>query len=464
MHALPPITSAGSKESKDAIPSPPRWRWWLTILILAAFASGIRFYYITHAMVFQPVYLASVHGDGAQYYHYAVNLLNHSIFSSDSPSQSQPTPDNFRDPGYPVFLATLLWAFKSWASWYAAVLICQALLSTITVILWIAVARNWMPLPYLIGAGFLMAVWPHSVTMSSYILSETLFGFLCALSMLLFKIGIDRNREEWRVISGISFSLAALTNAVMLPFACCIAIYLWIRRRITAKAAGVFAAAALLTLIPWSIRNSTLPDGHLSSASRARMNLVQGSWPEYHQAYMTWARSGDEKVTGTLSQINQEVDEINGNPIAGSLAILHRLAASPWKYIHWYLTKPALLWGWSIRIGQGDIYVYGTRNSPYEFVPAWRAISAICYAINPLILLLATVGCIFAMRSNAPPSMTATALMLLFVTAVYSILQAEPRYSIPYRNPEILLGVFSVYWMREKAAHLRTRFRRTTLT
>jgi hypothetical protein len=178
-----------------------------------------------------------------------------------------------------------------------------------------------------------------------------------------------------------------------------------------------------------------VPAGHLSSASRAKMNLVQNSWPEYREVYMTWARSGDAKITGNFAQINQEIDEINANPILGSLAILRRLASDPWKYVHWHVTKPALLWDWSIRIGEGDIYVYGTRNSPYELISAWRAVSAICYVIIPVILLLAAAGC---------------------------ILQVEPRYSIPYRGPEMLFGTFSVYWTWRKATYLSARFRPST--
>jgi 4-amino-4-deoxy-L-arabinose transferase-like glycosyltransferase len=461
MRNLPPITAVENIGPSGTAPpssATPRY-WWLFILLLGALAFVIRIYYVTHALVFQPVYMINVHGDGAEYYRYAVNLLKHSVFSLDLPSNSEPTPDNFRDPGYPVLLAGLLLAFKSWGTWYAAVLIFQALLGAITVVLWMSIGRDWMPMPYLIAAGLLMAIWPHSVTMSSYILSETLFGFLCALSMLLFRIATIRNKAGSLAISGISFSLAALTNAVLLPFGVCLAIYARTQRRMTTKAAVIFATVALCTLAPWSIRNSMLPEGHLSSTYRARMNLVQGSWPEYHDAYMAWAKSGEVKTSGTLTQINQEVDGINADPAAGTLVILHRLAGDPWKYVRWYLTKPALMWGWSIRIGEGGIYVYGTRNSPYDIAPTWRAIYAICYAINPFLFLLAAAGCILALRSNAPLSMTAIALMLLFVTLVYSILQAEPRYSIPYRGPEILLGMFAAYWLSGKAAYLRARSR-----
>jgi hypothetical protein len=174
---------------------------------------------------------------------------------------------------------------------------------------------------------------------------------------------------------------------------------------------------------------------------------------------MKWARSGDPEVSGALSQINQEIDGMNAGPVTGISTILRRLAGHPWEYFCWYLTKPVLLWEWSIRIGQGGIYVYGTRNSPYEIVPLWRGISATCYAFNPFLLLLATVGCLLALRHSKPSStsMAATALLLLFVTLVYSILQAEPRYSIPYRGPEILLGTFAAYWLTMNCGHLRAR-------
>jgi hypothetical protein len=127
------------------------------VLIVSLLAFAICLCYVTHAVVFQAVYLANIHGDGVQHYRYAINLLDHSVFSSDLPPQGQPTPDNFRAPGYPVFLATLLCGFKAWTYWYAAAVTCQALLGAVTVTLWMAVARDWMSLPYTLSAGLVMA-------------------------------------------------------------------------------------------------------------------------------------------------------------------------------------------------------------------------------------------------------------------------------------------------------------------
>jgi 4-amino-4-deoxy-L-arabinose transferase-like glycosyltransferase len=449
------IDSAASSRASQA-PFASRWRWWLFYLALGTFALGIRIYYITHAVVFQPVYVAGFHGDCVQYYHYALNLVRYSIFSEAPPEVAAPSPDSYRDPGYPVFLAGLLTFVKPWNVWYAYLLIFQALLSALTVLLWVGVGHRWMPATWLAFCGIAIAVWPHSVAIGSFILSETLLGFLCAASMLLLRIATDRGSTGWTVASGVSFSLAALTNAVLLPFAALLGIHMWLQRRMTARTAAIFIGSALCVLAPWSIRNMLLPPGHISSTARAAENLVDGSWPQYHTAFMAWARNENGEASDTYIKINQEVDAAKAHPLAGAAAVWRRIESSPWEYARWYLTKPFLLWDWSIRIGQGDIYVYGTRNSPYDVVPLWRAIYAICHAFNPFLFMLAATGCVIGLRrEDIPGAMTATAALLTFITFVYSILQAEPRYSIPYRGPEILLCVYATHRLIEKLKQIR---------
>jgi hypothetical protein len=269
--------------------------------------------------------------------------------------------------------------------------------------------------------------------------------------MLLFRTATEGGNLTLTVVSGISFALAALTNAVMLPFATLLGVLLWIRGRMTARITTTFIMATFCALTPWLIRNATSPTNHLSSTSRAMENLVQGSWPEYHSAYMDWARGGGTATSKTLSEIDQEVDAMNTNSLKGAAMVLHRLMKKPPAYTGWYIMKPVLLWEWSIRIGQGDLYVYGTRNSPYENAPTWRIVQALCNALNPFLMLLAAIGCALGLRrTERSNAMAATAFLLLFITAVYSSLQAEPRYSVPYRGPEILLGIFAIYWLTKK--------------
>jgi len=438
---------------------PKRWQWPLLLFLLWSVAFGVRYHYVVHAQVFQPANLLNARADAVDYYNYALNLSKYATFSKASPGTEQPSSDSFRDPGYPVFLAAWMKIYSRWDAWYAAVLLSQALLSSLTVVLLFALARDWMRGIWLALAGLLMAVWPHSVAMSSYLLSETLFGFLAALALFFLRIALARRSASWAAASGIGFALAALTNAILIPFAPMLAGYLLIRKKASSRVCGALAIAAVAVVGPWMVRNSLLPAGagQSSSSDRALVNLVQGSWPSYHHAYQASMRREPLGIVITAT-IDGEISTARSAPWAGLALIVHRMASHPGDYVWWYLSKPALLWDWDIRIGQGDIYVYPTGNSPFKTEPVFRAIAAACRALNPWLFLLASAGASLAFLQKAQTSSAqkATALMLLFVTMVYSALQAEPRYSVPFRGPEIVLAIYAASRASAAAARWRT--------
>jgi hypothetical protein len=204
--------------------------------------------------------------------------------------------------------------------------------------------------------------------------------------------------------------------------------------------------AAITVIGPWMLRNSLLPTGvgQSSSSGRALVNLVQGSWPSYHPAYQAAMRHEPDGVVISAA-IEREIATLQSSPSAGLALIEHRMTSRPGEYVWWYLSKPALLWDWDIRIGQGDIYVYPTRNSPFKTEPVFRAIAALCRALNPWLFVLAIAGAVLALlpKAQTSPGPAAAALMLLFVTLIYSILQAEPRYSVPFRGLEIVLATYA---------------------
>lgn len=433
-----------------------RWQWWLLLFFVGVFAFGVRFYYVTHAQVFQPVNQPNVRGDAVEYYNYAYNVAEHGVFSKAPPNTFPLVSDSFRDPGYPVFLAGWMKVFSQWDNWYAAVLLSQSLLSAMTVVLALALARRWVPMPWLAAAGLLMAVWPHSVAMSSYLLSETLFGFLAALGLLLLRIALEQRCAGWAALSGVGFSLAALTNAVLIPFAPLLALYLFVRKIANPLLCAGLVIGAIATVAPWVLRNNLLPAGESSSSERALINLVQGSWPSMHSAYQA-SMKHDPDGAIVMAAIEREAAAVKKSPTAGLALIGHRMGDHPGQYLRWYLSKPALLWDWDIRIGQGDVYVYPTRNSPFKTNAVFRAVSALCHALNPWLFALAIAGCLLALlpKQETPPDKATAALMLLFITLVYSTLQAEPRYSVPFRGLEILLATFAAYRVSDGIGRIR---------
>lgn len=450
MNDLSPLSSLKSTSSRRA--------WWLMLIMVGIFGLGFRLYYVTHVVVFQPANAPRAHGDAVDYYNYARNLFDHGVFSMATPGTAQPVGDSFRDPGYPFFLAAWMEVFPQWDSWYAAVLLSQSVLSALTVVLWMGVGRQWMPLRWLAIAGFIMAVWPHSIAMSSDLMTETLFGFLVALALLVFGIAKDKCSVRWAVASGACFAIAALTNAVLLPFALLLALYMVARRQLPTRVATTLVVTAFALTAPWSVRNAMQPASQPSSSDRAMMNLVQGSWPLYHSATKASLILRDPRATQVVNQIDQEIITLENNRMAGLRMMRSRMTSAPQSYLLWYLRKPAILWGWNLRVGAGDIYFHVTYHSPFDVNPFWRGVAAVCRACNLILMLLALLGSVLALtRKELAPEMSATALVLVFVTVVYSILQADPRYAIPYRGAEIMLGGGAAWQMMKKISQARAR-------
>jgi hypothetical protein len=192
------------------------------------------------------------------------------------------------------------------------------------------------------------------------------------------------------------------------------------------------------------MRNVISAEGPAAS-QRAITNFVQGSWPEYHSAWLD-SLSGDSAATAVTHRIDQDVALAVRYPAAGVISLVSRLGAQPGKYALWYVSKPALLWSWSMRIASGHIYVFPTRDSPLESNDiAWYTMQVLVI-VNPFMAVLALLGCVVAIVSRADPAARITGLLLLYVTAVYALLQSEPRYAVPFRGAEIVMALVGLAW------------------
>jgi len=427
----------------------------------------MRWYYVSTSLVMEPV-----RGDAAQYVAYAWNLTEHHTFAKDLPGSPTLTPDNYRDPGYPVLLSLLMKAFGTGDAWYASVLLFQALLGALTVAVATQTGRYWLSSRWAICAGMLMAIWPHSISINGYLLTETLFSFLCALGLLLLARACNRKNVPWGFAAGTVLGAAALTNAVLLPFAIVLAGLLGWRKAAPRNLCIALAAGAMLLPGAWAIRNTQLPSPSSSESSlgRAMQNFAQGASPEYHAAYRD-AFFGDTNAKAraslTVRAVEADYALLRSSPLEGTKAFLQKVGKQPLRYAVWYLIKkPVELWSWDIVVGQGDIYVYPTTKSPFQSKRSWIALEAVCQALNFLLLLMAATSIFFVASSRnfarvfptkpeSRASLGSAFLLFAFVTLVYSLLQSEPRYSIPFRPFEILLAFTSAagcfhFWRSKK--------------
>ncbi|HZX90347.1 MAG TPA: hypothetical protein VFE67_06865, partial [Rudaea sp.] len=235
-----------------------------------------------------------------------------------------------------------------------------------------------------------------------------------------------------------------------------------------------FALCAVVLPAAWNVRNASVPPTANTSRDRALQNLVEGSWPGYHAAWresvgyephlpedLPLADREIRKAAGRekLEPIKQEERVMMHSPAEGVSMLAARFSSAPMRYAFWYLIqKPVLLWGWNVQIGQ-EFYINPTKNSPLQDVPILRAMVSLCHALNPLVgigALLVGAVAMFRRRSatrtpdnarTVSNALNAVAWLLASVTVLHVLLQAEPRYSIPYRPFEIVLAATACAWL-----------------
>jgi uncharacterized protein YqgC (DUF456 family) len=399
-----------------------------------------------------------IRGDIRQYVIYAINLVQEATFSS-TPGGSQIVPDDFRGPGYPIFLAGAMLASRGDDTlWYWLALHAQAVLGALTVLLTAALSRAWLRDAGALCAALLLALWPHHIAATGALLSEVVFGAALVAGVWLADRTAATKRKGQGAAAGLVFGYAYLVNPIVLFFPPVAALIL-MRRGARAAAVAMLCAFALL-VGAWGLRNATLPP--TTATGRAAMNFVEGSWPLYHDAWRE--RGSSSGAAEYLKTVAAEERLVSSQPATGMRQVGRRLMADPGYYGAWYaIEKPFLLWDWDIRMGMGDVYVLAVDHSPLETNPILHGVKATFRRLNPAIFILATIASIIVLlRSkwmrHGETAALLCALFFLYATCIHVVFQAEPRYSIPYRPFELLLAVCAVGWIFR---HLRALVTRT---
>jgi hypothetical protein len=424
-----PVVEEQSKETT-------KFRWLAFAVFLLALA--VRLAYFFGAQVDYPI-----RGDIVQYVNYALNLLNHGTFSSAAPDSAQVPPDAFRGPGYPVFLALWMWLVGADKNWYIVAVMAQVTIGALLAPLSIVWTRLWLPRSAALSVGFLVALWPHLIVLSSTLLSET--NFCASLLLFLYLAGFaERSRSaKLGALAGLAGGIAYLINPLAALFPPAVAVLLLLRKQ--TRVAAAMIALFLLLAGGWGVRNATHPEMQ-GAWDRAAANFVEGSWPMFHAAYNN--RTSYESAQQMVDAVTEEDRLMVRAPREGIRAMSERMSYDPGGYARWYLLeKPYSLWGWWIEIGWGDVYYLQTTKSPFDRQVAFRAIHEGFRYATPLFFGLAVLAMVGAfVRYRRDDSSEAFSLLLaagffFYVTAIHTLLQAEPRYAVAYRPMEIALAV-----------------------
>lgn len=388
-----------------------RRAFWALGFAVVLLAYSVRDLYVAHAQLTSPFA-----GDAGAYVRYGQHILE-GYFGTGS------EPDAHRPPGYPTLIAM---ALALGGDSYGRLLQWQVLMGAATVGLTIALGRRWLPEWGALLAGLLLALWPHHITFSAEVLSEVLYGFVLTAALLA---ASTAKRRAWVwLCTGLLFAAAAMVNtvAVLVPLVTGAAL---IGRESPQRWIALISPVVLIVGC-WSLRPVE------GGTDRIWINLVQGSHPAYHES---WRGQGD-----VAKSIEAEARAAAANPAEGIAAIAPRIAANPGRYAAWYAAKPWHLWSWDIRISApGGPYARPVSGSLLDTQPL-RLTSAVLRRMNPAIFVAALLAAILALRRPGPAA--SIALTMFYVTAVHLVLQAEPRFSIPYRSIELLLAVSAACW------------------
>ncbi len=429
----PSSSSRKRKLSKKAV---------VLLAIVTVIAIFLRIGYVHFTTIEGPL-----RADAGQYVIYALNLVQHGTFSNDYPS-SAPRPDSYRSPGYPAFIA-LAMLFGGKNAYYPVIRYTQVVLSGLMVPLTFFLGVLFLPIWGAMTAAVLVALSPHLVASASYVLTETLFGFVFLCALMLFCGAVRKRNHLLFAASGACFGYAYLVNetALLIPF-----IFLGIalasdgrgyRRAFQypfLRGTAWFLVVFCLFPVGWMIRNKTsLLPGAPQGKQRALTTLTHGTYPGFvykDPRYKYFPYKEDPKQPAYSASFSNF-----------ATIFWERFRERPVRYLTWYLLeKPYYLWSWNILQGQGDVYIYPVAKSLYHRLPAANATRKLMKYLHPIVLVLAVLSFpLFYLKHRGKSTGLSVSdtpvlpiLTLAIFTLIYAVFFSLPRYSIPFR-PELYL-------------------------
>lgn len=245
---------------------------WLLSLFAGVAAAGA-LYAVASAQHLDPAFLT---GDSKGYALLAQNLLQQGVFSAATTTPLY--PESFRAPGYPLFLAALYAPLHSWV----AVLFVQVVLLSVAPVLLYLLFRSYHERAAFWGS-VLFALEPMRLFYSASLLSDALFACMLLGALLL----LERPLVWWyAALCGALLGASILVRPIAIALPVLVALYLLWRSgwRVGGVRAAALCAAALLVVLPWSLRNHALY-GSYQISSVSSYNLMLYNAPEFLKAY-----------------------------------------------------------------------------------------------------------------------------------------------------------------------------------
>jgi hypothetical protein len=366
-----------------------------------------------------------IRGDSKEYLAYTFNLVFHGVYSGAPPQEDPPKPDAIRSPGYMLLLAPLL-DLSQEDFGVNSVLYAQAIIRTLTTLISMLLFTRMMPFWLSIVSGLMVAISPHLINATAYMLTETLFTFVLVLHAYTLVLAKEK---EWLLMYGLSGVLLAASwlvrpTTLLLPFVYMLIFGLAVfRKQLGWKAIACLVLPFFLTLTAWSARNE-ISTGSMSDPLLTKQFI-------HHGSYINMMYQDRPETYGYPYRF----DDVEMNTIDDAIEItIDHLKAEPMRFIYWVIIgKPITFLRWDLTESVGDAFIYTPLESPYFDQGLFVLSHDIAKALHVPLMLLAVAAGLYFFFARASFAVQVSSIIVLYFIGFHMLGSPFPRYSIPIR-------------------------------
>lgn len=400
--------------------------------------------------------------DAHEYVSLAQTLVSSQRYAmySDSP------PEYFRSPGYPMFIAPILYVTDS----MVVLIIAQILLVSVSAVFIYKIGAELFSQWVGLTATIVFVLDPAVITTALATLTEPLFiALLLGTTWVLLREHSTRNV----ILAGVLMGALILTRPVgifLAPLFVCLLIYKENKdlKTILIRSAA-FVGVSVVVFVPWMIRNVYL-SGHFSLSSISTYNMLFYNVVEFE---VQKGAPKTEFIKGLQERLgsNSDFELRSFDYAAEEQALIHEyLTGHVFSYALFHLTKTAPFFlGSSLDVAERHLFGLGLLDrepgpsanisgllisGDVEGVMSlmrehfWITGERICWLLLTILALSLPVVLFFKKDSRAAIALLFSLLILLFAILAGPV--SHPRYRIP-AEPFLLILAFGNIYVISKA-------------
>ncbi len=388
------------------------------------------------------------------YYTYPIGFFDLTgMHVTDDSVFAAPARQAFRAPGYPAFLAILGGGGEGVPRGLA--LIGQALLFGLGTLLLAFTVRDWWGPGIGLASATVYALDPYSKHYVTILLSEQLAAFLVLAGVFAYTRAVRSRQLGWWAATGALAASLTLVRAVFVFSVPLVIAAALLQRRTRLRGAAAALGCAALLLVPW-----------LAWTHHTTGRAVFANWG---QGYNLLVAAHGEGLDRTQTEVSEDPAFIR------DLEQPWRYAPSREKLLDDPEAHPRYLARADAEIRSRAVEVYSDRLGDEPLQVLWENIyrafflwqahedwyqpsgfaQAVLRAVDVLVLALALVGLVLALRRGGPPR--GVALFLLAYTVVIATHHTEARFAMPVRGLYLAFTTFAALALLERLPAWRRR-------